>query len=136
CPGVCGGRHRTSDRAVVSAVLGVSDYVARVGTGRAGSGGGGDNPDTPGPDHLAGHGDRGVTNVHLGFAGRGLWERRRGWRGPACTSRSNGSGGEEWRTFLGGRATSAPGSAPDGTGRNKANGRSGDALSAVPSICP
>ena len=62
------------DRAGVSALVGVGNYPAGLGAGRAGTGRGRDCADAPGPGRLAGHGGRGVTAVLSCPAGRGVWE--------------------------------------------------------------
>ena len=62
------------DRARVSAVVGVGNYPAGLGTGRAGTGRGRDCPDAPGPGCPSGHGGRGDAAVFSCPAGRGVWE--------------------------------------------------------------
>src|SRR4030095_13041082 len=70
----------------VCAVGGGGNYDVWLGPNGAGTGRGGNGPDAPWSDSLAGHGDRGWTTILAYHAGRGVWGPRTG-RGPGGGAR-------------------------------------------------
>ena len=100
-----------SYRAGVSGPVGVGDYPAGLGAGRAGTERGRDCADTPGPGRLPGHRGRAVTTVFSCPAGRGVWESGAGRRRADRAGRGAGSSGQNWGALLRGGAVSAEGRA-------------------------
>src|SRR5215475_6085035 len=80
---------------------------AWLGTGRAGTGRGGDYTDAPRGGGLAGHGSRAMQVILSYPAGRSVWESRTARGRADRAGRGADGGGQERRAFLRGGAVSA-----------------------------